>query len=63
MPNADVLAAATFRAAAWLRRDDLGVIASGKRADLVLIDGDPLRDIRDARNVIATYINGQRFEG
>jgi hypothetical protein len=62
MPNADVLAAATSRAAAWLRRDDLGSIAPGKRADIVLIDGDPLRNIRDARNVTATYINGQRLK-
>jgi imidazolonepropionase-like amidohydrolase len=28
-----------------------GSIAPGKDADLILIDGDPTRDIRDLRNV------------
>jgi imidazolonepropionase-like amidohydrolase len=60
MPNAAVLAAATSGAAAWLRRDDLGVIAPGKRADLVLIDGDPLRDIGDTRKIEAVLMDGVR---
>jgi imidazolonepropionase-like amidohydrolase len=62
MPAHDVLMAATSRAAAWLRRDDLGVIAPGKRADLALIDGDPLRDITEARQVAGAWVAGQRVD-
>jgi imidazolonepropionase-like amidohydrolase len=36
---------------------DLGLIAAGKLADMVLIDGDPARNIRDTRN-ISTVIKG-----
>jgi imidazolonepropionase-like amidohydrolase len=39
------LRAATSEAAALLRRDDLGVIAEGKTADLIAMPGDPLTDI------------------
>lgn len=60
MPNHDVLIAATSGAARWLRRDDLGVIAPGKRADLVLIDGDPLLDIREARRIAEVFVDGMR---
>jgi hypothetical protein len=58
LPNATVLASATSGAAAWLRRDDLGAIAPGKRADLVLIDGDPLSDIADTRKIAAVWMDG-----
>jgi len=36
---------------------DRGVIAAGKLADMVLIDGDPTQDIRDI-NKINTVIKG-----
>jgi imidazolonepropionase-like amidohydrolase len=62
MPNAAVLAAATSRAAAWLRRDDLGMVAPGKRADALLIDGDPLSDIADTRRIAAVWMDGVRIE-
>jgi tryptophan 2-monooxygenase len=39
------LQAATSVAAELLQRDDLGVIAEGKRADLIAMPGDPLTDI------------------
>lgn len=44
-PVADVLRAATVHAAALLDEDDLGVVAPGARADLLLLDGDPLADV------------------
>ncbi|MDP9235889.1 MAG: amidohydrolase family protein [Chloroflexota bacterium] len=62
MPNTTVLAAATSGAAAWLRRDDLGVIAPGKRADLLLIDGEPLRDIADTRRIASVWMDGLRVD-
>ena len=36
---------------------DLGIIAAGKLADMILIDGDPAKNIRNTRN-IATVIKG-----
>jgi imidazolonepropionase-like amidohydrolase len=41
-----VLKTATSVAAQALGRDDLGVIARGKAADLLAVQGDPLQDIR-----------------
>ncbi|MGI8499242.1 MAG: amidohydrolase family protein [Gemmatimonadaceae bacterium] len=52
MPAADVLASTTLVAARAMRRDrDLGSIIAGKRADLVVLDGDPRADIANARQV------------
>jgi imidazolonepropionase-like amidohydrolase len=41
-----VLKSATSVAAEALGRDDLGVIASGKVADLLAVQGNPLQDMR-----------------
>jgi imidazolonepropionase-like amidohydrolase len=44
-PAVEVIQAATVNAAALLGRDDLGRIEPGARADLLLLDADPLPDI------------------
>ena len=31
-------------------QDDIGVLAAGKTADLLIVDGDPLKDIRILQN-------------
>jgi imidazolonepropionase-like amidohydrolase len=38
--------------------DRLGSLAPGKLADLVLVDGDPTRNISDIRNVELTMKDG-----
>jgi imidazolonepropionase-like amidohydrolase len=46
-PNLEVIRAATNYAASLLRMDgQLGVIAPGAHADVIVLDGDPLKDIR-----------------
>ena len=40
---------------------DLGTIEPGKLADLVLVSGDPLRDIKDAANVHSVMKNGRLY--
>jgi imidazolonepropionase-like amidohydrolase len=51
IPAADVLALATLGAARVMKQDrESGSIAVGKRADLVLVDGDPIKDITAVRN-------------
>jgi len=40
---------------------EVGRIATGAAADLVIVDGDPLNDIRDTMHVIAVVRNGRFF--
>jgi imidazolonepropionase-like amidohydrolase len=40
----DALRAATANGADLLRLPDVGTIEAGKRADLLLVDGDPIED-------------------
>jgi hypothetical protein len=59
IPNADVLAIATLGAARVMKRDKTtGSIAPGKDADLVIVDGDPLANMRDIRNVVTVVKGG-----
>jgi len=37
---------------------DLGTLQKGKYADLVILDADPLRDIRNARKIFKVIKNG-----
>ncbi|MGG6461564.1 amidohydrolase family protein [Solilutibacter silvestris] len=55
---AQVLQIATRNGARYSRVDkDLGSITPGKKSDLILVDGDPTKDIRALRNV-ATVLKG-----
>ncbi len=58
IPNAEVLKIATRNAARALRRDDLGAIAPGKRADLVILAKNPLDDITNTRSIVAVIAGG-----
>jgi amidohydrolase family protein len=62
LSNAAVLRGATAAAADTLGRPDLGRIAPGAQADLVLVDGDPLRRLADARAVRAVVVRGRLLE-
>lgn len=55
--------AATINAARLLGREDTqGSIDVGKRADLVLLDADPLTDIRNTRRIAAVIVRGRVLE-
>jgi imidazolonepropionase-like amidohydrolase len=57
--NADIVRQATLGAARALRQDkSFGSIAKGKRADLVVLDGDPLVDIHALSRVVSTMRGG-----
>ncbi|MDY6946737.1 MAG: amidohydrolase family protein [Pseudomonadota bacterium] len=43
------------------QRADLGSIEVGKLADMVIVEGDPLADIRNARNVRQVIVNGRLY--
>jgi imidazolonepropionase-like amidohydrolase len=58
-----VLALATIGAARVMGLDrEAGSIAAGKRADLVLVDGDPTRDIAAVRNTLAVVCRGVVYD-
>ncbi|KAB2964009.1 MAG: amidohydrolase family protein [Thermoanaerobaculia bacterium] len=55
----EALAAATGRVATAYGLGDRGRIEPGRRADLVLIEGDPTADIRATRAIIGVWKGGQ----
>jgi hypothetical protein len=63
IPAPDVLALATIGAARVMHQDrESGSIAPGKRADLVLVDGDPTRDITAVRNTDVVVCRGVVYQ-
>jgi imidazolonepropionase-like amidohydrolase len=53
------LTAATGNNAKFIGAKDLGVVMAGKTADLLVLDADPLADIRNTRRIHAVYIAGK----
>jgi imidazolonepropionase-like amidohydrolase len=51
---------ATKNAAALLRLDDRGVIAPGKLADLLVVDGDPSKDISAVDHIESVWRRGHK---
>ncbi|HEY0745394.1 MAG TPA: amidohydrolase family protein [Steroidobacteraceae bacterium] len=62
IPANEVLRIATWNGATYARvLSDRGSIERGKRADLILIDGDPTRDISAIRNVALVLQDGDAY--
>ncbi len=60
---AEILAAATINAARFVGAEsEWGSVAPGKCADLVLLDGNPLEDIGNARRIAAVVRRGDIHE-
>lgn len=59
----NALRAVTSRAASALRKqDDIGAIAPGRYADLLVIDGDPIRDITRMRRIATVFKGGVSYD-
>jgi imidazolonepropionase-like amidohydrolase len=60
MSPMEALASATRKPAEWLgMADSVGTVAQGKVADLVLLDADPLADIKNTRRIAAVVLRGK----
>ena len=58
----EALQAATLEPARALGLErETGTIAPGKRADMVVVDGDPLADIANLRKVWLVVANGKQY--
>jgi len=59
----DAIRSATYNPAEFLGAlDSLGTVGQGKVADLVLLDADPLTDIRNTRRISVVIANGRVFD-
>jgi imidazolonepropionase-like amidohydrolase len=54
----EALVGATSAAARVFRLDDRGTIVPGKRADLLLVNGDPVTDIKATRDIAGVWKDG-----
>ncbi len=60
LSNEEALASATRLPAEWLGvAGDRGTIEPGKRADLVLLDADPLANIANTRRIAGVFLSGK----
>jgi len=59
----DVITIATHNAALFLGKEkQLGLVAPGMKADLVLLEADPAKDINNAKRISAVIKNGAMID-
>jgi len=62
LPPAVALQAATYNAARLLRASDrIGLVKEGHEATLLLVDGNPLKDIKQIESIQAVFLKGARI--
>jgi imidazolonepropionase-like amidohydrolase len=61
LTNMETLQTATRNAGEYLGLSDTGTIEKGKRADLVLLDANPLDSIRNTRKIRSVVLAGRYF--
>jgi len=63
VPPAVALQAATYNAAQLLRASDrIGLIEKGRDATMLLVNGDPLKDIHQTENIQQVIFKGERVD-
>ena len=56
------ITAATQRPAELLGLTDMGTLAVGKRASFIVLDANPLENIRNTRRISSVYLDGVKFD-
>jgi len=62
MTAMQVIVAATSRGAEYLGLNDSGALTAGKRADFLVLDANPLDDIRNTRRISKMFIKGAEID-
>ncbi|WCO02798.1 amidohydrolase family protein [Psychroserpens ponticola] len=63
LSNHETLKAATINGANYIGiGNDVGSLKKGKLADLIVMDKNPLEDIRNSESIIYTMINGRMYD-
>lgn len=62
MTPAEAIVAATSRPAALMGQQDLGTLAAGKRASFLVLEANPLDDIRNTRRITDVVLDGTRVD-
>jgi imidazolonepropionase-like amidohydrolase len=58
----EMIVAATRDSAKVLRLDQLGMVATGKSADFIVLDANPLDNIANVRKISAVYLRGEAVD-
>ena len=62
MTTAEAIEVGTARAAEVLGLTDVGTLATGKKADFLVLDANPLDDILNTRRISAVYLRGATLD-
>lgn len=57
-----IIVSATKNPAEYLNLKDLGTLTPGNWADFIILDADPLEDIRNVRSINKVYIGGKEID-
>ena len=62
MTPMQVIVSATSRPAEYLKLEKMGVLASGKEADFLVLEANPLDNITNTQRISGMYIKGAEVD-